>query len=161
MFPTAVSPLQRAAPMTRFVSVCAAVGLLISAGAAQAEETGMLPNGAHITFERIRINKDGQTPAVEVTDPEVLRRYLNLAHCTCSQAGAGNEQEINYEVRLSNVGGPTVWYSDALGHKASPTPFTGSIRQVISAVNRTFGVDGNGVVIGDRDYSAPGVRSPN
>jgi len=87
--------------MTRFVSVCAAVGLLASAGAAQAEETGMLPNGAHITFERIRINKDGQTPAVEVTDPEVLRRYLNLAHCTCSQAGAGNEQEINYELRLS------------------------------------------------------------
>jgi hypothetical protein len=37
----------------------------------------------------------------------------------------------------------------------------GSIRQVISAVNRTYGLDGSGGVIGDRDYTPAGVRPPN
>jgi len=91
---------------------------------------------------------NGMLPTVAFDDPQ--SRFN----------GASRQVDLN-EVQLSNAGGPTVWYSDALGHKASPTPFTGSIRQVISAVNRTFGVDGNGVVIGDRDYTAPGVRSPN
>lgn len=91
---------------------------------------------------------NGTLPRVAFDDPQSVFN------------GASRQVDLN-EVRLSNVGGPTVWYSDALGHKASPTPFTGSIRQVISAVNRTLGVDGNGVVIGDRDYTAPGVRSPN
>lgn len=85
--------------MTRFVSVCAAVGLLVSAGAAQAE-TGMLPNGAVITFDNIRINVDGD-PTATLPAPDDLRRYLNLAHCTCSEAGVGDEQTIDYEVRLS------------------------------------------------------------
>jgi hypothetical protein len=85
--------------MTRFVSVCAAIGLFVSAGAARAE-TGMLPNGAVITFDRIRINVDGDPTATEPS-PAELRDYLNLAHCTCSEAGVGDEQVIDYETRLS------------------------------------------------------------
>lgn len=88
--------------MTRFVSVCAAIGLLVAGGVAHGEETGMLPNNASITFNRLRINQNGETPAVEPSTPEDLARYLNLAHCTCSQANAGTQQDINYEIRLSN-----------------------------------------------------------
>jgi hypothetical protein len=74
---------------------------LVGAGVARAAtETGSLPNNAHITFEKLLINEDGGE-AKEPRDPETLRRYLNLAHCTCSKAEAGDEQFINYQVRLS------------------------------------------------------------
>ncbi|MDX2089792.1 MAG: hypothetical protein SFX73_18190, partial [Kofleriaceae bacterium] len=105
--------------MTRFVSVCAAIGLLVGAGVAQAQatETGMLPNSAQITFDRLFINEDGGE-AREASDPDALRRYLNRAHCTCGKEGAGDEQFLNYQLRLTTdtgtdrpgdvfVGGPS------------------------------------------------------
>jgi hypothetical protein len=65
-------------------------------------------------------------------------------------------------IRVSNPGGPEVWYTDALGHRASPTPFRGSIRQVIAPVDRYIGVDIGGPSIGTgRVYAGPGVRAPN
>jgi hypothetical protein len=34
---------------------------------------------------------------------------------------------------LDNEGGPEIWYTDPFGRQASPTPFPGAIRQLISA----------------------------
>jgi len=49
-----------------------------------------------------------------------------------------------------------------LGRQGRTTPFPGSIRQVISRVDRHIGVDLGGPSIGgDRQYADPGVRSPN
>jgi hypothetical protein len=65
-------------------------------------------------------------------------------------------------IGVSNPGGPGVWYTDALGHRGSPTPFRGSICQVIAPVDRYIGVDIGGPSIGSgREYSGPGVRAPN
>ncbi len=62
---------------------------------------------------------------------------------------------------VSNADGPNVWYTDPLGGRGSPEPFTGSIRQWIARrVNR--GIEPHGAVMGnDRSYNAPGVRAPN
>ena len=54
--------------------------------------------------------------------------------------GTSRSVDIN-AIRVSNPGGPAVWYTDALGHRGSPTPFRGSIRQVIASVDRYIGVD--------------------
>ncbi|HYC32739.1 MAG TPA: hypothetical protein VEB59_10665 [Gemmatimonadales bacterium] len=75
--------------------------------------------------------------------------------------GAQHSIQLNV-TRLTNAGGPTVWYTDALGHHAAPEPFEHSIRQHIAAVNSEVGVDFDEVFIGaGRDYAGPGVRSPN
>jgi hypothetical protein len=75
--------------------------------------------------------------------------------------GTSRTVDIN-AIRVSNPGGPGVWYTDALGHRGSPSAFRGSIRQVIASVDRYIGVDIGGPSIGSgRDYSGPGVRAPN
>jgi hypothetical protein len=75
--------------------------------------------------------------------------------------GTSRLVDIN-AVRISNLGGPRVWYTDALGGRASPTAFRGSIRQVIASVDRYIGVDIGGPSIGGgREYDGPGVRAPN
>jgi len=57
---------------------------------------------------------------------------------------------------------PGTWYTDALGRQARATPFPGSIRQIISQVDRQIGADIKGPPIGgDREYGGLGVRSPN
>ncbi len=63
--------------------------------------------------------------------------------------------------KVDNADGPTVWYTDPLGRRGSPTPFPGSIRQWI-AKHANRGLDLHGAVMGrDRSYDAPGVRAPN
>ena len=90
--------------MTRFVSVCVAITGVLAAAAlidpplAHAE-SGMLPNGAQIRFNRMFITEDGVRG--EPSTPEAVRNYLNLAHCVCSQSMAGDETEITYELGLS------------------------------------------------------------
>jgi hypothetical protein len=75
--------------------------------------------------------------------------------------GTGRFVDIN-AIRIANSGGSQIWYSDALGRQGRTTPFPGSIRQVISPVDRHIGVDLGGPSIGgDRQYGDPGVRSPN
>lgn len=92
--------------MTRFVAVFVAVGVsIVGAGAARAQETGMLPGGARITWERFFIKKGSDF--VEPSDLEERRRYLNLAHCTCAKEGQGDETEVQYEVKLSAETGAT------------------------------------------------------
>lgn len=39
---------------------------------------------------------------------------------------------------LNNAGGPTVWYTDAMGRKGSTSPFPGSIKQYVSSVKADF-----------------------
>lgn len=63
--------------------------------------------------------------------------------------------------RVSNLDGPNVWYTDALGRNGSTEPFPGSIRQWI-AQRDNDGLSISGPVIGrNRSYDAPGVRAPN
>ena len=91
----------------------------------------------------------GSVPGVAFDDP---RSPFN---------GTSRIVDIN-AVKISNPGGPTVWYTDALGGRASPTPFRGSIRQIIASVDRYIGVDIGGPSIGGtRDYGGLGVRAPN
>jgi hypothetical protein len=63
----------------------------------------MLTGGGSLTFDKIFIDEDGSRK--EPSTPDKLREYLNLAHCVCSQAGAGDEQSVYYEMRLSMVTG--------------------------------------------------------
>jgi len=89
--------------MTRFVPVCAAV--MIALGALAAPEAhaqaniGTLPNGSTIQWQRLLIVEDGERKVP--TTPDVLRQYLNRAHCVCSREDAGDETTIQYELRLS------------------------------------------------------------
>ena len=75
----------------------------------------------------------------------------------------GTARSVNVNsVRISNRGGPRIWYTDAFGGRASTTAFPGAIRQVIGAVDRYIGVEIGGPSIGGgRDYRGPGVRAPN
>jgi len=82
-------------PSTRSVSLCAAVALGLGAGVAHAE----LPNMAEITWNKVFIQEGGSSR--EPSTPDVLRRYLNLAHCVCSQTGTGTETTIKYELGLT------------------------------------------------------------
>ena len=75
--------------------------------------------------------------------------------------GSHRQVDINDNL-VSNVGGPTVWYSDPFGQHARPEPFAGSIKQIIATINNDYGVGVNGPVIGaDRTYSGRGTRAPN
>jgi hypothetical protein len=86
-------------PITRSVFVCVAATLIAGSGAVAHAESGMLPNGAQIRWDKVFITEDGEI--TEPTTPDVLRQYLNLAHCACSQAGAGDETTISYQVSLT------------------------------------------------------------
>src|SRR4051812_8280708 len=98
----AAFPLQARAAMsrTRSVSVCVAIAGLLWSAHARAE-SGMLPNGASLTFNRVFINEGGSNK--EPSTPDALRSYLNLAHCVCAQSNAGEETTISYEMKLSTV----------------------------------------------------------
>ena len=89
--------------MMRSVSVCVTIaGALIAARPAHAD-TGMLPNGAVIQWQRQYITQNGTLTEPET--PDDLRQYLNLAHCLCSQAMTGDETSIAYELTLSTSTG--------------------------------------------------------
>jgi hypothetical protein len=92
---------------------------------------------------------NGTVPGVAFDDP---RSPFN---------GAGHFVDIN-SIYIANPDGPETWYTDALGRQARTTPFPGSIKQIISQVDRQIGADIQGPPIGgDREYGGLGVRSPN
>lgn len=63
--------------------------------------------------------------------------------------------------RVTNEGGPEVWYTDPFGHNGRTEPFTGSIRQWVASIDNSS-LDLHGPVIGrDRDYGHPSVHAPN
>lgn len=74
-------------------------------------DSGSLNNGATISFNRLFITEDGDL--VQPSTPDLLRQYLNLAHCSCSAAMAGEETTLTYELTLSadsNTGrGADIW----------------------------------------------------
>jgi hypothetical protein len=75
--------------------------------------------------------------------------------------GARRQVDINDNV-VRNAGGATVWYTDPFGKNGRTTPFPGSIRQVVSAIDNNYGVGINGPVIGgNRVYGGLGTRAPN
>jgi hypothetical protein len=92
---------------------------------------------------------DGTIPGITFDDPR--------------SGFKGTERSVRLNVtRISNEGGPDVWYTDALGRNARTQPFEGSIRQELARVDREVGFDYIGPTIGgDRQYAAPGVRAPN
>jgi len=75
--------------------------------------------------------------------------------------GVRRQVDVNNNI-ISNANGPTVWYSDPFGRNARPTPFPGSIRQVIARLDNNYGVGVDGPVLGgNRNYGGSGVRAPN
>ncbi|MCW5801658.1 MAG: hypothetical protein KIT31_04675 [Deltaproteobacteria bacterium] len=74
------------------MTVC--VALLMFGGVAGADP---LPNGAQLVWQRLLIH-EGDSPLKEASNSEALKRQLNLAHCKCSKAGKGTEQEMAYEL---------------------------------------------------------------
>lgn len=75
--------------------------------------------------------------------------------------GARRQVDINDNV-ISNGGGATEWYTDPFGRNGRTTPFPGSIKQFIAAIDNNYGVGVNGPVIGgNRVYSGAGTRAPN
>ncbi|HEY5937445.1 MAG TPA: hypothetical protein VIU61_22520, partial [Kofleriaceae bacterium] len=76
------------------MAVCSVAGSAIA-------DTGMLPNGAAITWDRLKIFEDEGESAEEPSSPEALRYQLNLPHCQCAKAGAGFQTSLVYELKLS------------------------------------------------------------
>jgi len=80
------------------------------------------------------------------------------------RSGFNGSQRESYfnQTSITNAGGPTIWYSDPFGRNARTTPFPGSIRQVVSAVNNTrpFPLESQAFG-GRRGYSAAGTHAPN
>jgi hypothetical protein len=91
--------------MTRFVAVFVAVGVSIAgAGVAQAQAQSMpLPGGAVLKFEKLQVERNGKLE--DARGGEEVRRLLNNAHCTCSQANPVTTETFGYLVTLT--GSPT------------------------------------------------------
>lgn len=83
---------------TRFGFICVAFAAMFASKTARAEE-GMLEGGGQLLFKRVFIEEEGTRK--EPSTDDVLRQYLNLAHCVCSQSQAGEEQSIFYEMQLT------------------------------------------------------------
>jgi uncharacterized protein (TIGR03382 family) len=90
--------------MTRLVPVILLVMLATSRVASA--DTGMLPDGATLTFDKLYIQENGDFK--EPLDPDVRRYYFNLAHCVCSKANAGNETKLQYLLKLDRTITPTI-----------------------------------------------------
>jgi hypothetical protein len=85
--------------MTRFVAIGLAVlGSLAGADVASAQSMP-LPNNAVLKFDKFLVEQDGRL--AEPTDAEQVRRLLNGAHCTCSEADAAATPTFGYFVTLS------------------------------------------------------------
>ena len=63
--------------------------------------------------------------------------------------------------RINNADGAEFWYSDPMGKHAQKTPFPGSIRQYIAAIDNGGRVGGGPVLGRDRNYGGAGVHAPN
>ncbi|MGD9904507.1 MAG: hypothetical protein AB7U83_13670 [Vicinamibacterales bacterium] len=87
--------------------------------------------------------------------------------------GAQREFYLN-QTRIVNAAGPTTWYTDPFGGRASPRPFPGGIRQFIAAVDNRKRSERGTIAMGgrvyafesralgkDRPYGGRGVHAPN
>jgi hypothetical protein len=63
---------------------------------------------------------------------------------------------------ISNIGGPTHWYTDPYGKNGSQSPFPGSIRQYIAAAKTTLPFHLESIALGgDINWCGTGVHAPN
>jgi hypothetical protein len=108
------------------------------------------PNGDHAAGGACDAStNNGQDQNVTWDDP---RSTLN---------GLSREVYFN-QTTITNAAGPTVWYTDPFGGHASPSPFPGSIRQLIAPVNNTRPFPLESQAFGaDRNYGGNGVHAPN
>ncbi len=75
--------------------------------------------------------------------------------------GVHREMYFN-QTWLRNPGGPTVWYTDPFGNKASTAPFPGSIKQYIAPMNNYNAEILESQAMGaNRSYGGKGVHAPN
>jgi hypothetical protein len=75
----------------------------------------------------------------------------------------GLTREVYFnQTTVVNPGGPTIWYTDPFGGHASTTPFPGSVRQRIAAVDnrRAFPLESQAFGA-TRSYGGNGVHAPN
>src|SRR5688500_14975517 len=72
---SAAFPLQRAAPMTRFVSVPVLVMVAVLGASRVARAQEMLPSGAKIYFEKLAVRQDGEYIEPQLTDDTRLRYF--------------------------------------------------------------------------------------
>jgi len=96
--------------MTRFVPVAVLV-LLASMGLGDVAmaDSGMLPNGATLTFDKLFIHEDGNPKLVEPAHlPDSLWNYFNLAHCQCGKSPSAGfvETEFAYLMTLQAQAAP-------------------------------------------------------
>src|SRR3954462_400577 len=85
--------------MTRFVPVTVlVVGLAASRVASAQVDTGTLPGGGAIVFEKLQTYHDGSVSETEANSTERLH-YFNLAHCNCAKVKSGMEQTFKYLIR--------------------------------------------------------------
>src|SRR5262245_40802165 len=91
--------------MTRFVPVTVLV--LLAASRVATADSGSLPNGATLKFDKIYIHEDGNKDLVEPKDlQESLWNYFNLAHCQCGKTPPQGfvETEFAYLLTLQSTG---------------------------------------------------------
>ncbi len=75
----------------------------------------------------------------------------------------GVRREVYFnQTEITNAQGPTTWYTDPFGQNARPTPFPGSVRQTIAAVDnrRPFPLESQAFGRA-RYYGGIGVHAPN
>lgn len=108
------------------------------------------PNGNHAAGGACDAStNNGQDLDVTWDDP---RSTLN---------GLTREVYFN-QTTITNAAGPTVWYTDPFGGHASTTPFPGSVRQKIAAIDNTRPFPLESQAFGaTRNYGGNGVHAPN
>ena len=75
--------------------------------------------------------------------------------------GAKREMYFN-QTTITNRGGPSAWYTDPFGGRASATEFPGSIKQFIASVDNTRPYPLESQAFGaTRNYGSVGTRAPN
>jgi hypothetical protein len=95
--------------MTRFVPVTVLVLLaVLASGRVAGADSGMLPNGAVLTFDKLFIHEDGNPKLEEpVHLPEALWNYFNLAHCQCGKVAQDFvEKDFAYQMTLQAMAAP-------------------------------------------------------
>jgi hypothetical protein len=88
--------------MTRFVPVT--VLLLLATSRVASADTGMLPDGSRVSFDRLFIRENGDDFKEPKVTPDSLWNYFNLAHCQCSQSPPQGFVETSFQFVLTLQG---------------------------------------------------------
>ena len=121
---------------------------------------GSLARSIDACYEWVNNERAGGGACDESTEGGTIR---GLAYDDPRSQFTGMRRSIVLNaVRITNAGGPEIWHTDAFGANGRAEPFTGSIQQRISPVQRELGMSSKGPMIGlGRVYGSAGVHSPN